>query len=396
MKLRSVRLGEVINDFNSLRKPIKSTDRVSGVYPYYGASGVVDHVDDYIFDGDYLLIAEDGENLRSRSTPIAFLASGKFWVNNHAHVVRGNDLADTRYLNYLLATTDISGYLTGSAQPKLNKASMESILLSLPDLKTQQAIAEVLGALDDKIAANTRIAENLNELFSAHWRALDSSSESALITVESLLGEKIGGDWGTAESTESAPNEVYCIRGADITDLQQAGLGKMPRRFLKTKSLERRKLKDGDLVVELSGGSPTQSTGRAVLVTDALLNRLALPLTSSNFCRIVRPKDPELSFYLYGLLQTSWRRGEFFSFENGSTGIKNLAFADYCADKAVSLPDNESLKQFNQLAQSIFKLMHSLGAESSQLAATRDALLPQLMSGKLRVRDAEEVVENVL
>ena len=206
----------------------------------------------------------------------------------------------------------------------------------------------------------------------------------------------IGGDWGTAEATESSPNEVYCIRGADIADLQQAGLGKMPRRFLKTKSLERRQLEDGDLVVEMSGGSPTQSTGRTVLVTDELLNRLDIPLTSSNFCRIVRPKDPMTSFYLYGLLQASWDRGEFFSFENGSTGIKNLAFADYSSNKAVALPSLEALKQFNQLARSLFKTMHSLGAESSFLAETRDALLPQLMSGKMRVRDAEAVVEDVL
>src|SRR5450759_5005845 len=88
-------LAELTANFDGQRIPVKETERKLGPYPYYGASGVVDHVDKYIFDGDYLLIAEDGENLRTQKTPIAFLARGKFWVNNHAHIVTGNALSDT-------------------------------------------------------------------------------------------------------------------------------------------------------------------------------------------------------------------------------------------------------------------------------------------------------------
>ena len=325
---------------------------------------------------------------------------GAFLTENAAKISVDSDLVLPQFLKFALSSPqgqeEISSLTVGSTQPKLALQSIKSIRIPLPPLVEQRAIAEVLGALDDKIAANSKLVETLTSTFSAHWKTLGSSPTAKNVTVESLLGEMIGGDWGTAEATESSPNEVYCIRGADIADLQQAGLGKMPRRFLKTKSLERRQLEDGDLVVEMSGGSPTQSTGRTVLVTDELLNRLDIPLTSSNFCRIVRPKDPMTSFYLYGLLQASWDRGEFFSFENGSTGIKNLAFADYSSNKAVALPSLEALKQFNQLARSLFKTMHSLGAESSFLAETRDALLPQLISGKMRVRDAEAVVEDVL
>ena len=93
-------LGDLTDNFDAVRIPMKQSDRRPGPYPYYGASGVVDHVDSYLFDGEYLLIAEDGENLRTRNTPIAFLAKGKFWVNNHAHIVRGNTHADTRFLKY--------------------------------------------------------------------------------------------------------------------------------------------------------------------------------------------------------------------------------------------------------------------------------------------------------
>jgi predicted nucleotidyltransferase len=85
-------------DLDGRRVPVKELDRKPGPYPYYGASGIVDRVDGYLFDGEYLLVGEDGENLRTRQTPIAFLAKGKFWVNNHAHIVRGNHRADTRFL----------------------------------------------------------------------------------------------------------------------------------------------------------------------------------------------------------------------------------------------------------------------------------------------------------
>jgi type I restriction enzyme S subunit len=89
-------LGHLTENLESVRVPVKEADRRAGPYPYYGASGVVDHVDQYLFDGEYLLVAEDGENLRTRNTPVAFLARGKFWVNNHAHIVRSNSEADSR------------------------------------------------------------------------------------------------------------------------------------------------------------------------------------------------------------------------------------------------------------------------------------------------------------
>src|SRR5438270_13898521 len=103
--MRERPLGELIENFDGIREPVKETDRRPGRYPYYGASGVVDYVDNYLLDGEYLLIAEDGENLRTRSTPVAFMARGKFWVNNHAHIVGGHRDADTRFLMYALSAS---------------------------------------------------------------------------------------------------------------------------------------------------------------------------------------------------------------------------------------------------------------------------------------------------
>ena len=141
-------LGELTENFDAIRIPVKETERRSGPYPYFGASGVVDYVDNFLFDGEYLLIAEDGENLRTRTTPIALMANGKFWVNNHAHIVRGNSKADTRFLKYVLSVLDISGYLTGSTMPKLTQGNMNRIEVLTPPLPEQRAIAHVLGTLD--------------------------------------------------------------------------------------------------------------------------------------------------------------------------------------------------------------------------------------------------------
>ena len=126
-------LPEIGENLDNRRIPITGGDRKAGQYPYYGASGIVDYVDDFIFDEDILLISEDGANLLARVTPIAFPASGKVWVNNHAHVMRFKNMATQVYIEKLLNMIDISNYVTGTAQPKLNQAKMNSIPIPLPD-----------------------------------------------------------------------------------------------------------------------------------------------------------------------------------------------------------------------------------------------------------------------
>ena len=145
-----VRLGEIVENFDFKRVPLKQADRQEclGNYPYYGASGIIDYIDDYIFDGDYLLIGEDGANLLSRSTPIAFHATGKFWVNNHAHVLGFNGKADLGYLVYYINSISLKPYVTGSAQPKLNRNKLDSIEIPLPPLPEQKRIAAILDKAD--------------------------------------------------------------------------------------------------------------------------------------------------------------------------------------------------------------------------------------------------------
>jgi type I restriction enzyme S subunit len=128
------RLGEISICRDSQRIPLSKAEREPrrGPFPYYGASGIIDHVDDYIFEGNLLLVGEDGANLINRSTPIAFMATGNYWVNNHAHVLDSLDLNALNYLNIFINAIDLKPYVTGTAQPKINQERLNLIVVAVP------------------------------------------------------------------------------------------------------------------------------------------------------------------------------------------------------------------------------------------------------------------------
>lgn len=121
---------------------------MKGIYPYYGASGIVDYVKDYIFDGNFLLVSEDGANLLARVTPIAFSISGKNWVNNHAHVLKFHDLYMQKYVEFYLNFLDLQSIISGAAQPKLTKNSLDKIKIPVPDEVVLKRIVSTLERFD--------------------------------------------------------------------------------------------------------------------------------------------------------------------------------------------------------------------------------------------------------
>ena len=141
-------MSDISENCDNLRKPITSNVRESGDYPYYGASGIVDYINDYIFDGDYLLISEDGANLLARSTPIAFSISGKNWVNNHAHVLKFDSLEIQKFVEIFLNSIDLSQFISGGAQPKLNQRNLNKIIIPLPENKKLKYIVTTLDRFD--------------------------------------------------------------------------------------------------------------------------------------------------------------------------------------------------------------------------------------------------------
>lgn len=141
-------LSTISENLDSYRKPIKQGNRMKGIYPYYGASGIVDYVKDYVFDGNFLLVSEDGANLLARVTPIAFSISGKNWVNNHAHVLKFHDLYMQKYVEFYLNFLDLQSIISGAAQPKLTKNSLDKIKIPVPDEVVLKRIVSTLERFD--------------------------------------------------------------------------------------------------------------------------------------------------------------------------------------------------------------------------------------------------------
>lgn len=161
------RLGEITINCDAARKPISSKERsnLQKVYDYYGASGVIDKIHDFTHEGTFLLIGEDGNNLISRSTPLAFIAKGKFWVNNHAHVLKYTDDTLLHFMKNWLNIFDIRTYLSGGFQPKFSQANMNLVKVPLPPLEIQNRMVAKLDELMqycDALEASVKESQNYN------------------------------------------------------------------------------------------------------------------------------------------------------------------------------------------------------------------------------------------
>ena len=167
-------LDKISTNLDSKRIPITKNVRSCGEYPYYGASGIVDYVADYIFEGDNLLVSEDGANLLARSTPIAFSVTGKYWVNNHAHILHFENMATQRFAEFYLESIKLDEYITGAAQPKLNQKALNSIPVPIPKLVDEQAkIVESIETLQEE-------TQRLASLYQKKLTALDDLKKSLL------------------------------------------------------------------------------------------------------------------------------------------------------------------------------------------------------------------------
>lgn len=153
------KLDDVVDFLDTMRKPLEGAKRVSGPYPYYGASGIVDYVDGYLFDEELILLSEDGANITDRNYPICFLASGKYWVNNHAHVLRIKKGNENNFICNSLERKDYTQYNTGMAMPKLNKETCKKIPLVCPAFEEQKKIGDYFRSLDHLITLHQRKCE---------------------------------------------------------------------------------------------------------------------------------------------------------------------------------------------------------------------------------------------
>lgn len=279
--------------------------------------------------------------------------------------------------------------LSGTAIPILNKSDFENIEISLPPLETQHKIAEILSSLDDKIDLLHRQNKTLESLALTLFRHtfIDNPNrdEWKIGKLGDWIAETIGGDWGKEKPINDFQEKVFCIRGTDIADLNKGLADKTPIRYIKKNKLSMLEPKEGDIIFEISGGTETQSTGRCVFVNQQVKTLFKYPIIFSNFCRLLKVKKKEYSYFLYLYLQYLYHNDEFFALENGTSGIKNLNYKALFYELEYKMPSEIQVIEFHTKVKIYFDKINANKKQIQNLQSMRDIMLPKLLSGEMEV-----------
>lgn len=287
----------------------------------------------------------------------------------------------------------MKNYIGGSSQPTIPMKTIRVLQVPCPPIKTQNQIASILYGINHKISVNTAINENLEQQAQALFKAwfVDFEPFGGVMpddwrmgTFSEIIESTLGGDWGKEAPTGNYTERVFCIRGADIPEVKAGNKGKMPTRYILPKNFSNKKLVADDIVVEISGGSPTQSTGRVAAISQSLLDRYDSGMICTNFCRAIKPCEGYSNF-LYYYWQYLYDRKVFFSYENGTTGIKNLDLSGFIETEPIIIPPVQALDEFNCIVSAFYSQIFENGQENEHLATVRDTLLPKLMNGEIDV-----------
>ena len=311
------------------------------------------------------------------------------------------NVIDARYLYLLLIQDKVTEYLgtiadtAVSAYPSLNPSDIQSLEFEFPDMPIQKKVASFLCNIDKRIEnlrAQNRVLEQtaktiydytflqcaghqttynktLNRNIPANWE---------VCSIGDYIKENKGGDWGKENPEKNYNLQVSCIRGADIDKMVD-----LPVRYILTKNSSKL-LQEFDLVVEISGGSPTQSTGRSRLITKELLEKFDNKLICSNFCQAITMKNPLYAYYISFMWKMFYDNGIFFNFEGKTSGIKNFQL-DQFVETIWFFPDPKTVEKFNAQVAPLLKKQQVNTKQIETLTTQRNTLLPLLMTGQVEV-----------
>lgn len=349
---------------------------------------------------------QNGDTLFAKITPclengkicqVKDLKDGIGFGSTELFVFRGKQkISDSEFVFYLSRWDEVRNYAESrfegtSGRQRVPKNCFDNLLLSLPDYSEQTAIAEVLSSLDDKIDLLNRqnkTLEQLAETLFRQWFVEEAEESWENKPFGTLIETTLGGEWGKENLEGEFTKQVCCIRGTDIADLQVGLAERTPVRFVKEKKFESVQPLDGDLILEISGGTEDQSTGRTIYINELNRTLFPYPLVFSNFCRLIRPKHKEVTYFLYLYIQYLYEQDEFFNLENGSSGIKNLDYKFLLFELTYPMPKNEKdILKFNNEVTVYFEKIDTNKQQIKTIAQLRDTLLPKLMSGEVKVKN---------
>ena len=306
------------------------------------------------------------------------------------------------YLNSPDGRNQLKNTRAGSSQPYISLGSLRNLLIPEPPRDVMESIVTILSSLDRKIELNNKINADLEEMAQAifkNWfvdfepfkdgKFVDS--ELGMIpegwkvgSYSEIIESLISGDWGKETPQGNYTHEVACVRGCDFQDINNGVRGKTPQRYILEKNYQAKHLKDKDILVEISGGTATVSTGRTSLVTEELLKKYQYDIVCTNFCKVLRPLS-QFSSYVYYSWKYKYDNDIMFGYENGTSGIKNFAIKDFIEKEPVLIPKEQDIVEFQKIIDNLQKQKQIKGTENTTISTLRDTLLPRLMSGELEI-----------
>lgn len=336
-------------------------------------------------------------------------------INQALLRIRINEkLVDKDYFLYYFRVYIVKAIVGGTGDSTIPNFPPMSVIknidVELPDIEIQRKIGRFLKEIDSKINLNNKINTELESIAKTlydYWflqfefpneegKPYKSSGGKMVwneelkreipegwevLTIHDILGEKKGGDWGKEKKEGNYTREVICIRGADFPAICGNGKLNAPKRFILEKNSSKI-LRADDLIVEISGGSPTQSTGRICYINETLLKRFDTDIITSNFCRAFNLKDKVLLYWFYLSWCKMYESDVLFQYEGKTTGIKNLLFEMLCTDYKLVIPKQNVIELFNKNVKNYFDKIQKNQLENQQLESLRDFLLPLLMNGQ--------------
>ena len=423
MEMKKYKLGDIAKIYNGSTPSTSDNSNYDGEIIWATPKDLSDQNSKYFSQGARNITQKGFDSCSTQMIPAnnILMSSrapiGLFAINTVAcctnqgfkNIVLDKSISDVDYMYYYLKyhVKEIEALGSGTTFKEISKTSFEKYEISIPSLSVQKKISSVLSNIDRKISVNRQINRNLEELAKQiydYWFVqFDFPNEEGkpykssggkmvwndvlkreipdgweVKRISSQIKKNIGGDWGKEKPEGNYQLKLSCCRGADIVSITD-----LPTRYILNANSSKL-LEEGDMVVEISGGSPTQATGRCVLISKEILSAFDNKLICSNFCQALSIADKDYISYFYHMWKMFYDSDVFFNYEGKTSGIKNFQYDTFVTEKWYFPPKDLAIK-FGEIVSKNYKKKCELELENKRLAALRDELLPMLMNGQVSV-----------
>jgi type I restriction enzyme S subunit len=402
-----------------------------GEYPFITPTDIATYNEKYLLSTERTISKAGSKVLKSNLLPpetICFVCIGSTigkmcktnaysFSNQQINSLIPSEKYDSDYLFYnlrfLRSYFQLIGGGTGSGKGIVNKTAFSRTKMKVvEDIRIQHKIATILNNYDNLIENNKKRIQTLEELsnslfkewfirfrFPGHEKYEKKESELGripscfdVVKMNDIFNYYVGGGWGEEEPSEEFPADAYVIRGTDFPLISRGDVSSCPYRFHKLSNYTPRKLQENDIVLEISGGTAEQPVGRAVIITEGVLEQLDDKVICASFCKLIRPDYSKIDrYFLYHWLKYLYDARIVERYQLQSTGIINFKFEYFLKKGPVLLPKKEIMSLFDRIIEPIREEIDNLAKQNANLIKQRDSLLPRLMSGKLSVEGKEIV-----